>query len=147
VVPEEVVLVIEALLDEEELVWERLDENVLDWLEEELLDERLLDRLEDKLEERLLDMLEDKLLDKRLEQLIGQDGAGAAVGRIVGVIAEAGYAHEQTEDIWATREHAGVANEGKPLVVKIVAVVNCEQKEAAAWACEFPLNALSQLTI
>jgi hypothetical protein len=72
---------------------------VLDWLEEELLDERLLDRLEDKLEERLLDMLEDKLLDKRLEQLIGQDGAGAAVGRIVGVIAEAGYAHEQTEDI------------------------------------------------
>jgi hypothetical protein len=130
-----------------------VEESVLDWLDERLLD-RLEDRLDERLEERLLDRLEDrledKLLDMILEQLVGQGDAGVAVGRAVGVTVdvakeEAGYAHEQTENIWATREHAGVANDGKPLVVKVVAVVNCEQKEAARRVWEFPLKALSQL--
>lgn len=152
-------MVIEELDDGEacELLEDRVDEAVLDETllerleEEELLDNKLLERLDEKLDERLLERLlerlDERLLEMELEQLRGQFGVGVIVGMVVDVSVdvEAGYAHEQTEDIWAATEHAGVANDGKPFVVKVVAVVNCEQKEAAARVLAFPLKALSQL--
>ena len=164
VVPELVSVVIEELDDGEacELLEDRVDEAVLDetllerleeeeLLDDKLLDDKLLERLDEKLDERLLERLlerlDERLLEMELEQLRGQFGVGVIVGMVVDVSidVEAGYAHEQTEDIWAATEHAGVANDGKPFVVKVVAVVNCEQKEAAARVLAFPLKALSQL--
>jgi len=141
-------------LEEEELLDDKLlDDKLLDdkLLDDKLLDDKLLERLDEKLDERLLERLlerlDERLLEMELEQLRGQFGVGVIVGMVVDVSidVEAGYAHEQTEDIWAATEHAGVANDGKPFVVKVVAVVNCEQKEAAARVLAFPLKALSQL--
>jgi hypothetical protein len=133
----------EDVLEERVLDWLMLPERIDEKLDEELLDEyklddRLLERLDDRLDERLLDKLldrlDERLLEIRLEKLIGQPSVGEIVGMMVdgSVEIEAGYAQEQTDDIWETKEQAGVANDGKPLVVKVVAVVNCEQKEAAA---------------
>lgn len=83
---------------------------VLDWLDEDedLLEERLLDKLLERLEERLLDKLDDRLRDRLLEmrlvQLIGHNDVATGIGVTICVIVdvvkdEAGYAHEQTEDI------------------------------------------------
>ena len=81
-----------------------LEEGVIDWLMlperiDKTLDEELLD--EDKLDDRLLERLDERLLVSRLEQLIGQPNVVEIVGMMVDVSVEieAGYAHEQTEDI------------------------------------------------
>ncbi len=68
--PEEFVAVIMALLDEEEVILELLEESWLDLLdddEEVLEDERLLERLEVRLDERL----EERLLDRLLGVTVG----------------------------------------------------------------------------
>jgi len=98
------------VLEEGVIDWLMLPERIDKTLDEELLDEdklddRLLERLDERLEERLLDKLldrlDERLLVSRLEQLIGRPNVGEIVGMMVdaSVEIEAGYAHEQTEDI------------------------------------------------